>query len=216
MKKSILILCLVYFSTCVFPLEAAPEVERNIVEQLSPKLNSDRIEYFFGSYGIEQIDVESSAFPGSRISNLYSVHHGQKIMRTLAVVDFFDPVHEDLKEAHRQISNGKSIGIALREEGWMIQKRPVYFGGIALSPRLMEWMDESNQDQAAVHVYQLEVSKNNEIIPYCTIIEVHSPQYLDLEWLKAFYPDQYDAFSVATQETTDLMGRLSILMKDYL
>lgn len=209
-------LCLLCVATVLSMLEGAPELEDSVVELLKPKLNSDRIEYFFGNYAIETLDIHSSAFAGSRITNLYSVHEGKKIMRTLAVVDFFDPLHEDLKEAHRQISNGKSIGIALREEGWMIQKRPVYFGGIALSPRLMEWMDESNQDQAAVHVYRLEVSKNNEIIPYCTIIEVHSPQYLDLEWLKAFYPDQYDAFSEATQETTDLMGRLSILMRDFL
>jgi hypothetical protein len=211
--------CLLRISLCVFLacgfLEAAPELEEKVVELLKPKLNSDRIEYFFGNYAIETLDIQSSAFPGSRITNLYSVHEGKKVMRTLAVVDFFDPVHPNLKEAHRQISEGKSIGIALRDEGWMIQKRPVYFGEIALSPSVMEWMDEAHQNQAAVHVYRLEVSKNNEMIPYCTIIEVHSPQYLSQEWLKAFYPDQYDAYSVVNQETADLLERLSILMKEF-
>lgn len=193
-------------------LEAAPEVQECVVELLKTKLNSDRIEYFFGSYGVEKIEIDSSAFPGSRITNLYSLHEGKKVMRTLAVVDFFKPVHEELKEVHRQINDGKSIGIALRDGGWTIQKKPVYFGEIALSPTVMAWMDE-HQEQAAVHVYRLEVSNSHSSIPYCTIIEVHSPQYLDTAWLKAFYPE-YGTYSENTDESSELLYKLSILMNE--
>lgn len=55
---------------------------------LKQKLNSDRIKFLFGSYGVDPLNIQSSVFPNSRISNLHSTHDGKKIMRTLAVVNF--------------------------------------------------------------------------------------------------------------------------------
>ena len=138
-------------------------------------------------------------------------------MRTLAVVDFFHPIHPDLCDVHRKIIEGKSIGIALREQGLMIHKHPVYFGTTFLSPGVMDWMDEHCIDQAALHVYRLEVSKNDksDFIPYCTILELHSPQYLTEEWLQALYQDQYVEFSVKSKEAVDLVARLSVLIQEF-
>ncbi|WP_420422700.1 hypothetical protein [Simkania sp.] len=34
--------------------------ELQIIEKLKPKLNTQRIEYFFGSVGVEVLDIESS------------------------------------------------------------------------------------------------------------------------------------------------------------
>ena len=46
-------------------LHSAPPITQEAVELLRPKLNSDRIAYFFGSYGVEPIQVESSPFGSS-------------------------------------------------------------------------------------------------------------------------------------------------------
>ena len=205
------------FSLFTGTSEAAPEVRQEIVELLKPKLNSDRIEYFFGSYGIDQLAIDSPAFPGSRIANLHSIDQDKKIMRTLAIVDFLHPVHPDLCSIHCEIVAGKSIGTALREQGWIIHKKPVYFGEISLSQELMDWMDEYGVDKAAVHIYRLEVTRNNllDSIPYCIIIEVHSPKYLSKKWLQAFYGDQYDKFSIFSEEAATLLFRLSILVQEF-
>jgi hypothetical protein len=195
---------------------ASPEIQPNVVELLKPKLNSDRIEYFFGSYGVDPLDIDSLAFPFSRIANLHSLNHGKKIMRTLAVVDYFQPQNPSLCTVHREIVAGKSIGIALREDGWTIHKNAVYFGSISLSPNVMEWMDENNVAEGAAHFYRLEVSKaNQEPIPYCTILEIHSPQYLTQEWLQALYADQYALFSQESKESSELIARLVLLMQDF-
>jgi len=216
MKKGFFVFCCLFFSLFIAATKAAPDIQPEIVDFLKPKLNSDRIEYFFGSYGIDTLDIDSPVFPNSRITNLYSIHNEKKIMRTLAIVDFTQPIHPDLSDAHREIAEGKSIGIALRKHGWVIHKTPVYFGTIPLSAGLMDWMKESRVDQAALHIYLLEVSKDGKpyYIPYCTIMEVHSPQYLTIEWLQALYDDQYEKFSIATEEVTSLLYRLSILIHD--
>ena len=169
------------------------------------------------SYGVDPLDIKSPVFPASRIANLHSMHQDKKIMRTLAVVDFFQPMHPDLNGVHREIIEGKSIGIALRDQGWKIHKKPVHFGLIALSPGLMDWMDEHSVDQAALHVYRLEVSNSDksDLIPYCTILELHSPQYLSEEWMQALYEDQYKEFSTLSTETSDLISRLSKLIQEF-
>lgn len=217
MKKYLLTLCLMFFSLSAGTSEAAPQIQQEIVDALKPKLNSDRIEYFFGSYGVDVLNIQSSAFPGSRFSNLYSVSQGQKIMRTLAIVDFFQPSYPELSQAHREVMEGKSIGIALRDNGWILHKKPVYFGSTSLSPGLMRWMEEPTIGQGALHIYRLEVSKNgqHESIPYCTIIEVHSPQYLTIEWLQALYPEQYQVFSVQSKEVTAFLCRLTTLIQNF-
>lgn len=205
------------FSVLLGVASAAPELRQETVDFLKPKLNSDRIEYFFGNYGVDKLDMAPPTFPESRIANLHSVHQGQKMMRTLAIVDFYQPVHDELYSAHWEIKEGKSIGAVLREHGWAIRKKPVYFGVIPLSAGLMDWMGECCTDRAALHIYCLEVSKNHflDSISYCTIIEVHSPQYLSDEWLQALYDDQYHEFSTVTEEIEELLFNLLIMIQEF-
>jgi len=210
MKKAVLILLMLATS-----LTGAQPVQEDVVQELMPRLNSDRITYFFGSYGVEALDIETSTFPKSRIANLFSLHDGQKIMRTLAVVDFKEPVHPKLVKVHEAIVAGKSIGITLRDEGWTIQKVPVYFGVIELSQSVMQWMEEATVGIAAIHIYRLDVAKDERAIPYCTIVEIHSPEYLSPEWLQGLYPEQYENFSACTLETSSLLFRLSKLMAEF-
>lgn len=215
MKKYKLILFSLFTFLCSQAI--AFEVEPEIVEVLKPKLNSERIEYLFGSYGVDPLNINSPLFPDNRISSLHSVHDGVKVMRTLAVVDFIKPLHSDLKDAHQEIVSGKSIGTVLQSYGWKIKKVPVYFSEIALSPHVMLWMNESKQNKAALHIYKLEVSKENFSgkIHYCSILEIHSPQYLTSECLQALNVDQYDHFKEKTNEIDLLLNRCRQLLDDF-
>jgi hypothetical protein len=198
-------------------IQGVPEIKQDVVEFLRPKLNSQRIEYFFGSYGVETLPIVSSPFGESRIANLYSIHDGQKIMRTLAVVEFQQPVHESLKQAHDAISQGQSIGIALQKSGWTIDIVPVYFGSVSLSSQLKAWMQADGYDQAAVHIYKLHVFRNpsEDRLHYCTIIEVHSPLYLDENWLQSLYPDQYQDHRKKSSEIDALLKSLTTLIHEF-
>ena len=216
MKKYKLIL--LYLLTLATSQAIAFQVEPEIVEFLKAKLNSERIAYLFGSDGVETLDINSPVFPENRISSLHSLHDGVKIMRTLAVVDFIKPLHSDLQDAHYEIVSGKSIGTVLQSYGWKIKKVPIYFSVISLSPNLRLWMHESKQDQAALHIYKLEISKENFSgkIHYCTILEVHSSQYLTSECLQALNADQYDDFKEKTNEIDLLLIRCRQLLTTFL
>ncbi len=216
MKRLLLLFLLLLLLPFHF-VNAAPEVNPEVVQLLIPKLNSDRIEYFFGSYGVEQIQISPSPFNEGRISNLYSHDGDKKIMRTLAIVDFKKPVHERLQAVHKNICEGQSVGIALRLDGWMIDKTPLYFGSISLSPQLKAWMNEKSYNQAAIHIYNLNVFKetHDDRFLYCTIIEVHSPQYLDKKWLKALYPDQYKVFRKSSSEVAELIEAVNSLINAF-
>ncbi|MBS0650725.1 MAG: hypothetical protein JSR93_06145 [Verrucomicrobia bacterium] len=216
MKKNLSVLFLIF----AFPFHfvySAPELKQEVVEQLTPKLNSDRIAYFFGSFGVDQIPIGPSPFQDCRIANLYSLHDGQKVMRTLAVVDYQQPVHESLKQVHQEICQGASIGIALRQHGWKLDKVPMYFGSVDLSSQVKAWMDEKKGDRAAVHIYMLMVFKNegDQKLHYCTIIEVQSPQYLDENWLELLYPDQFKHHRNHTEEVGMLLDALNTLIQQF-
>ncbi|MCB1073134.1 MAG: hypothetical protein H7A41_03295 [Chlamydiales bacterium] len=102
--------------------ESSPRTfDSSIIEELKPKLNTQRIQHFFGSVGVEVLEIDSSVFPEKRISNLHSLdEEGQKQMRTLAIVDFAQPIHPDLTEAHQEIVAGGAIGTTLQKYQWKI------------------------------------------------------------------------------------------------
>ncbi len=209
------ILFFLSFFLCPLPfMDAAQILKQEAIEALIPKLNSDRITYFFGNYGVEQITLGSPSFGEYRISNLYSIHDGQKFMRTLAVVQFHQPVPQELHRVHQEILRGESIGIALRNNGRKFDKTPLYFGSVLLSSPVRSWMREEEIRQAAVHIYRLSVFREGEEerVPYCTIMEVHSPQYLNEEWLEALYADQYNHFREKSRQVKKLLEALDVLM----
>ncbi|MCH9633743.1 MAG: hypothetical protein S4CHLAM7_04760 [Chlamydiae bacterium] len=202
LKKYCFFLCCLL---CAFRVSAS-NTETQMVQKC---LNSDRIKYFFGNYGVEVLDLNSSLFPKSRISNLHSIHDGKKVMRTLAVVDFTSSLPPSLQKAHQEIENGGSIGIVLRQNGWTIQKKAIYFGKLPLSSNLMQWMDEQRTSQANIYIYLLEVSKEDSgPIPYCTITEVYSPQYLTEDHLKTIYKQDYENHLTISSEKAYLLAKL--------
>lgn len=183
---------IVFLVTSLFSLNSYAHDISAHVATLGPMLNSERIAYLFGSYGIDVLEGCPAVLPQSRVSNLYSTHNNIKIMRTLAMVNFEKEINPALLTAHQKIQAGASLGSTLKEMGWKVIKEPVYLGEIDLSPSVMQYMQETSKTKAAIHIYELKVSHANtpqQIIPYCTIIEVHSPQYINLQNLTMLYPE---------------------------
>lgn len=81
----------------------------------------------------------------------------------------------------------------------------------------MLWMQEKESNQAAMHIYQLDVTSPSSTDPiyYCTIIEIHSPQYLTVEYLRAIYSDQFFSFSERTEEIDALLQRVTTLIESF-
>ena len=193
------------------------EVQPDLIKELKPRLNTQRIEYFFGNSGVEILPIDSPMFTEKRVSNLYSAdenHH--KTMRCLAIVDFATPVHAELIEVHQSIRAGSPIGETLKQCGWDITKKPIYFSTFSLSPEVMQWM-ETDVNEAALHIYELRVSSLNhpQDISYCTIIEIHSPEYLTTDLLRALYSDQYETHSNRTPEIDSTLTRCNHLIQHF-
>lgn len=177
-----------------------------LIKELKPLLNSGRIERLFGNCTTEVLFQENEL----RISNLYSKEGDKKTMRTCAIVTFSDKIPEQVQEAHKEISRGGSIGSTLKSKGFLIIKQPVYFGNQDIPESIKQHMDV-DQDVCAVHIYQLKIENIENQPIYCTITEIHHPDYLTLEDLKQLYPDDYPKYTeltdnVALQQKIDTLN----------
>jgi hypothetical protein len=154
-----------------------------------PPLNSERIEDRFGSFGIDVLPSPD----GIRRSNLYSVHDGEPICRTYAVVRLHELAADAgpaLARARRAIDAGASIGATLKDAGFEVHKRTRYLGSLPEVhpvPRWVAWMQTGSSAGLAVHMYELYVKKSSEDIDIAFIIEVHHPDYLGLNDLERLY-----------------------------
>lgn len=165
-----------------------------LISLLQPMLNSERIRHLFGSYGVDILPFCHSAQSDTRLSNLYSQHDNEKVMRTLAFVQFNQQMPQSLFPAHQQVEAGASIGSTLKKYGWSIEKKPLYFGELKLNEAVLKMMHEKSVQEAAVFIYELNVKSKDtgQKLTYCTISEIYSPQYLTLPWLQKLYRAQYD------------------------
>jgi len=150
-------------------------------------LNSERIEQTFGSYGIEVLYADE----GLRISNLYSVHDGVRIMRTFAIVGLPPSVDEAIAAEHQAIVAGGSIGEVFKAAGWDVIKTGHSYFRAGLPPAVLEAMQVTDATDFAAHYYQLTVERRARTIDYALIIEIHHPDYLGEAELEAIYgPEQ--------------------------
>lgn len=169
-----------------------------------PLGNSERIRLRFGSYGIDVI-VNS---PAIRVSGLYSTHDHININRTIAVVAFQDIDEQAFRMEHDAITNGQSIGIVFKENGWVIDKRHQFFGTIA-TPR--HYFSESmpaeafDKVQSAIHVYSLLVKKAGAEFQYASIAEVHHPDFLQLNDLAAIYGSKFESHREKTPQIAEFL-----------
>lgn len=137
-------------------------------------LNSERIEQTFGSYGIEVLYSDAAI----RLSNLYSLHDGRRITRTLAIVRYPDVVDQAFAREHTAILEGGSIGTTLQAAGWDVVKGYHQYFRSHLSPRLAAAMDVAVGTPMASHAYRLEIARGDQRFDYALIIEIHHPDYL--------------------------------------
>lgn len=149
-------------------------------------LNSERIEQTFGSYGIDVIAADGDL----RISNLYSIEDGAKVTRTYAVVATPSRVDQAIASQHAEILGGGSIGATFKEAGWDVVKRNLYFGRARVPPAVAGAMGLAPRSRVAMHAYVLDVTMGNARFEYATIVELHHPDYLQLnELLDIYAPD---------------------------
>ncbi len=162
-----------------------------------PLLNSERIEQRFGSYGVEVIRADEN----SRYSSLYSLENSEPVTRTLAVVEFADPMPAPLRAAHQQIVSGESIGATFKAAGWSIDKPLLGYDVLAASPRfehIYELMGLEEPAPLAVHRYRLQLLQGDEALEYAIISEIHSPAYLTAEEVREIYGQPSSGPTTAT------------------
>ena len=150
------------------------------------KLNSERIEERFGSYGIDVLQQSASV----RRSNLYSLDDGRKTCRTYAVVVFNDVNAAALEDAHTTVLAGGSIGATFNAAGWRIVKSTTHIGTYRASAgdaELAQLMRLTTPTELALHVYDFELQRDDQRIRYATILEVHHPDYLTTQQLNRLY-----------------------------
>jgi hypothetical protein len=149
-------------------------------------LNSERIESKFGNFGIEIVDQSVAV----RRASLYSIRDRIQTCRTFAVVRFQNLPLGEIGDEHAQILAGASIGATFRANGWRIYKETRHIGELDSSSdehgiRRRMQVDESQA--LAMHVYRLLLKKEEQIIEYATIIEVHHPDYLTEQQLERLF-----------------------------
>jgi hypothetical protein len=147
------------------------------------QLNSERIEQTFGSYGIDVVYADGE----TRISNLYSLHDGVKVTRTLALVGWPPEMDDAITGEHQAILDGGSIGAVFRESGWEVIKAGHSYFRTGLPLAVFDAMGISEDTAFAAHYYQLEVAKDGQTFDYALIIEIHHPDYLVEADLEAIY-----------------------------
>lgn len=202
-EKSAVLVVLLVFSSNSLTVGCAsnPQVSSAGVslDLLRPMLNSERIQFIFGSYGIEVLDSNDSL----RISNLYSVHDSKKICRTFAVVHYPKFVAKEFSKEHNRILAGQSIGAVFKQNGWDIDKQHRYFGVIRMRPefgRVRSLMGSLPTNQLAIHIYVLTVTRSGTSYDYATITEVHHPNYLTIMDLTTIYGKEVSIHSNVDKE----------------
>jgi len=173
-------------------------------KQASDLGNSDRIRLKFGNYGIEIVENGLRI----RVSNLFSTTAGLKTNRTFAVVMYPDVIEPAFQKEHEAIINGQSIGIVFKDNGWVIDKRHQYVGQLDTLSNFScvhSLFGDIGEVQPVIHFYSLVIKKDNAEFHYASIAEVHHPEYLDLEELKAICGSEVDAALVKDQDTIDFL-----------
>ena len=150
------------------------------------RLNSERIERAFGSYGVDVLQSSASL----RVSSLYSGNGDSKITRTFAVVKFSDRIRSPFAAEHASVLSGESLGAVFKSAGWQIEKHNIYVGEFEIPAKyglISELMRTDLPEYLATHVYVFTINKDERSYNYATIVELHHPEYLSVEELHRIY-----------------------------
>lgn len=146
-------------------------------------LNSERIAAAYGSYGVEVLEQDDQV----RVSNLFSLSGDVKTCRTFAVVRYAPRIDPIVSAEHGAIVAGASIGAVFAAHGWEVRKTHLSYAERPASPRLASLMRIDLDTPLAEHVYVLDVVKGGRTIEYAALVEIHHPDYLNLEDLARIY-----------------------------
>lgn len=150
------------------------------------RLNSDRIDKAYGSFGVEVLAADSNR----RVSSLFSGSGTGRTTRTYAVIEFIGPTREPLRREHQAILSGASIGETFRKAGWAIRKQNLFIGELevpASYTKIAKLMRIDLPAMLAVHQYLFIVSKDERTFTYAKITEVHHPDFMSAEKLRGIY-----------------------------
>jgi len=150
-------------------------------------LNSARIELKFGSYGVQVLDQDLAK--GIRLSSLYSEHENEKIARTIAFTQYRAKVNDKLRLAHEEILAGGSIGSTLKKHGFDMKKDLFFKGLVEDMPNQLQNLLHTKECAFATVIYNLLAKEGNNYYPYCTIVEIYSPEFLTLVEVDQIYPE---------------------------
>jgi hypothetical protein len=145
-------------------------------------LNSERIAAAFGSYDIEVLEQDDAV----RVSNLFSANGGERTCRTFAVVRY-GRIGAEIRAEHAAIVAGGSIGAVFASMGWEVRKTHLRYSELAAPPRLAKLMRIETGTPLAMHVYALDVANESGVHEYAVLAEIHHPEYLGSEELRAIY-----------------------------
>lgn len=187
----------------MIPSVFSQEGVRRETNREQPKLNSERIEATFGSYGIEVLEETPV-----RVSMLHSLHDGNKICRTFAIVCFADSFPKALRVPMNKVKKGASLGATLKDAGFQVEKRPLQIGVIPSGPRFLKLAKLESSQDLAFFSYELSARKDGEAMVIATLIEIYHPDYLTLEQLEALVPSAPDRNN---DETTARLKQLAVL-----
>lgn len=149
-------------------------------------LNSERIERAFGSYDVDVLRSSAS----QRVSSLYSGSGDSKTTRTVAVVEFSARIRPLFAAEHARVLSGESLGAVFKSAGWRIEKHNIYVGEFEIPAAyslISDLMQTDLPEYLATHVYVFAIRKNEKSYNYATIVELHHPDYLSAEALRAIY-----------------------------
>lgn len=147
-------------------------------------LNSEKIEARYGNYHIDVIASNGL----TRQSALSSDTDGRRICRTFALTQF----SEDVGSVSTQdvIREGASIGAALQRDGWNVLKSTIHVGSITIADRehpVVTLMRVDPPVTLALHIYKLSIEKDGDVLDYATISEMHHPDYLAEDDIRASF-----------------------------
>ena len=186
-------------------------------------LMSERIEKKFGSFGVEVLSQDEHK--GIRLANLYSKEDKNKVTRVIALTKYENPIGKKLMQAHTEILAGGSIGATLAKNGFSIKKQVFFKGKLDHIPvRLDSLMGSKNSSYTTV-MYELIAQKGKDSLPYCSITEVYSPQFLTMPELDLIYSDSglhkiqgnvRESFTANTSSATKIQENISFLKEALL
>jgi hypothetical protein len=139
-------------------------------------VNSEEIKARFGSYHVDVLEQDQT----SRFANLYSIHDGVAVCRTLAITRFSQPISPALKDADKQIRAGHSIGNTLQQAGLLMSREVIIEARTPCGQQFSTLCAQTVLVDSPVYlrVYRLHAgAEPQKLTPYAIIAEAHHPEH---------------------------------------